>query len=100
MSASTPGPWKWRADYKGLDGPGGSVIIQHYDYEGMHVPIWDGEWAVANARLIEASPDLLLNGKHLAVKLAEVYRASGVNPAKCQAICDWMATVDKVEGKA
>jgi hypothetical protein len=51
------------------------------------------------ARLIAASPDLLLHGKHLAVKLAEVYRASGINPADCQAIRDWMAIVAKIEGK-
>jgi hypothetical protein len=53
----------------------------------------------ANARLISAAPDMLAAGKHLAVKLAEVYRAAGQSPKDCQAICDWMAAVAKAEGR-
>jgi hypothetical protein len=56
------------------------------------------EWA--NARLIAAAPKMLAAGKHLAVKLAEVYRAAGQNPAKCQAISDWMAAVAEAEGRS
>lgn len=42
-----------------------------------------------------AKVDVLeLTGKHLAVKLAEMYRAAGVNPAKCQAIQDWMKLME------
>lgn len=33
-------------------------------------------------------------GKHLAVKLAEVYRAAGTNPAGCQAIRDWITALN------
>lgn len=36
-------------------------------------------------------------GKHLAVKLAEVYRAAGQRPSDCQAIRDWIAAL-KSEG--
>lgn len=32
-------------------------------------------------------------GKHLAVKLADVYRAAGQNPADCQAIREWMTAI-------
>lgn len=35
-------------------------------------------------------------GKHLAVKLAETYRAAGIRPADCQALRDWMAAIAKV----
>jgi hypothetical protein len=44
--------------------------------------------------------ELLLAGKHLAVKLAETYRAAGINPKDCQAIRDWFAAVNKAEGKS
>ncbi|HEV7258971.1 MAG TPA: hypothetical protein VGN82_14415 [Bosea sp. (in: a-proteobacteria)] len=43
---------------------------------------------------------LALAGKHLAVKLAEVYRAAGANPAECQAIRDWVAALAKAEGQS
>lgn len=36
---------------------------------------------------------LTVAGKHLAVKLAEVYRAAGQKPGDCQAIRDWMEAV-------
>jgi len=34
---------------------------------------------------------LEIAGKHLAVKLAEVYRAANANPADCQALRDWLS---------
>ncbi len=43
---------------------------------------------------------LIQSGKHLAVKLAEVYRAAGQKPADCQAIRDWMAALAKAEGRS
>ncbi len=47
---------------------------------------------------LEAERDALVTaGKHLAVKLAEVYRAAGQKPADCQAIRDWMAAIAKAE---
>ena len=48
---------------------------------------------------LEASQsEIVTAGKHLAVKLAEVYRAAGQKPADCQAIRDWMTAVSKVGG--
>lgn len=48
---------------------------------------------------LEASQsDLIAAGKHLAVKLSQVYRAAGQKPADCQAIRDWLASVSKVGG--
>lgn len=44
-------------------------------------------------RLAYANAALTSAGKHLAVKLAEVYRAAGRSPAECQAIRDWMSAV-------
>lgn len=44
-------------------------------------------------RLSYANAALTSAGKHLAVKLADVYRAAGRNPAECQAIRDWMVAV-------
>jgi hypothetical protein len=54
----------------------------------------------ANARLIAAAPDMLQKGKHLAVKLAEVYRAAGQSPKDCQAIREWMEAVANAEGRS
>ena len=59
MSKHTPGPWVWRKNYRGLDGPGGAVILDYASYEGMWVPDYAGDWAEANARLIAAAPELL-----------------------------------------
>lgn len=53
----------------------------------------------ANARLISAAPNLLMAGKHLAVKLADVYRAAKMSPAECQAIREWLDAVKKAEGR-
>lgn len=53
-----------------------------------------------NQHLIAAAPELLQAGKHLAIKLAEVYRAAGAAPADCQALRDWMAAVAKAQGRA
>jgi hypothetical protein len=112
MSTHTPGPWHTgcitdktstcNCSYIFSDINMGSIATVNYSknetIEEGDNPLIDE--AIANSRLIAASPDLLLHGKHLAVKLAEVYRASGVKPAECQAIQDWMTTVAKVEGKA
>jgi len=38
---------------------------------------------------------VVLAGKHLALKLADVYRAARQQPADCQAIRDWMAALAK-----
>ena len=49
---------------------------------------------------LEASQsDLIAAGKHLAVKLSQVYHAAGQKPANCQAIRDWMAALAKAEGR-
>lgn len=41
---------------------------------------------------LEAERDALrLAGKHLAIKLAELYRMGNVSPTECQAMRDWMA---------
>lgn len=53
----------------------------------------------ADARLIAAAPDMLQAGKHLAVKLAEVYRAAGQSPGSCQALRDWMDAASRAEGR-
>lgn len=52
----------------------------------------------ATGRLREAATTrdcLIAAGKHLAVKLADVYRAARVDPKDCQAIRDWMAALKK-----
>lgn len=36
-------------------------------------------------------------GKHLAVKLAETYRAAGMNPGECQASRDFFVALDGKE---
>ena len=51
-------------------------------------------------RLAYEKSALAIAGKHLAVKLAEVYRAAGQKPADCQAIRDWMAALAKAEGRS
>lgn len=99
----TPGPWTLTRspglhdgaqDYA-ISAKGASVLSEAYGRGAL------GEWlpAEANARLIAAAPDLVTAGKHLAVKLAEVYRAAGRSPAECQAIRDWMAALALSEGR-
>ncbi len=104
MAAShTPGPWR-------LD-PQHAYDVESYDGHFQIATIRDEDCdllldrqyaprpseAEANARLIAAAPDLLAGGKHLAVKLAEVYRACGINPTECQAIRDWLLATAKAE---
>lgn len=63
----------------------------------------DGNRAIMKRQLadLRANQDVLVAaGKHLAVKLAEVYRAAGQKPANCQAIRDWMAALVKAEGRS
>lgn len=52
-----------------------------------------------SSRLIAAAPDVINAGKHLFVKLAEVYQATGQKISDCQAIRDWLAAVAKAEGR-
>lgn len=47
----------------------------------------------------ENTDRLIVAGKHLAVKLADCYRAASINPGECQAIADWMLAVGKAEGR-
>lgn len=46
------------------------------------------------------SPDLLAAGKHLAVKLAEIYKAHGLKVSDCQAMREWMRAAAKADGKS
>ncbi len=68
------------------------------NYEiGENAPSY--ERCVANARLVAATLELLAAGKHMAVKLAEVYRAAGLSPIGCKALEQWMLAVAKAEGR-
>ena len=98
----TPGPWQvmdfGRNDVR-IAAPSdpvepGCYVAQMFDWAHNF-----RDEQNANANLISAAPEMLAAGKHLAVKLAEVYRDAGQNPAKCQAISDWMAAIAKAEGK-
>lgn len=57
----TEGPWEWNnSDFCGLSGKGGSDVLLHLDYEGMHLAYkTDPKEREANAKLIAAAPDLL-----------------------------------------
>lgn len=95
MSTRTPGPWH-------VNGDTFDVVHQPTSFIGdrrIVARCATGDGAMANAVFIAATPDLLQAGKHLAVKLAEVYRAAGQKPGDCQAIREWMAAVAKAEGK-
>lgn len=62
----------------------------------------DGNRAIMKRRLDELRENrivLITAGEHLAVKLADVYRAAGQKPADCQAIRDWMTAIAKSEGR-
>lgn len=52
----TPGPWKWRSGYNGMDGVG-EEIFTHDRNDGMWLAY--GSNQEANARLIAAAPELL-----------------------------------------
>jgi hypothetical protein len=100
------------SDYAPLAvGPSNSV------WPASHIEFRDGRWVelvddpvciatfardeigTESARLLAAAPDLIQAGKHLAIKLAEVYRAAGQSPADCQAMRDWMKAIAKAEGR-
>lgn len=54
------------------------------------------------ARVVESDAPtqaLLIAGKHVAVKLAEVYRAAGQAPGSCQALRDFSAAVQAIESR-
>lgn len=112
-SKHTPGPWhpghlgsdsSCQCRYVLDEGHAGGICTVHVD-NGKRIS--DGgndapsrEQAIANMHLIAAAPDLLLTGKHLFVKLAEVYRATGQKMTDCQAIRDWLEAVAKAEGRS
>lgn len=87
MSKHTPGPWEWNKNYRGLDGPGGAVILEYAPYEGMWVPDYAGDWSEANARLIAAAPELLEALQDLCDTLGE-----------CGATAKARAAIAKAEG--
>lgn len=97
----TPGPWATdpEVDHEAVLAADGGMVADCaiFGPDVYHRP--QGASA-ANARLIAAAPDMLTAGKHLAVKLAEAYRAVGADPAGCQAIRDWMAAVAKAKPPA
>ena len=86
----TPGPWKVKVISLGTD------YLIRFETATL-ARVFNSP---ADARLIAAAPDLLSAGKHLFVKLADVYRAAGQNPETCQAIREFMAAVAKVEGRS
>ena len=102
----TPGPWHEAQDEHD---PDMLMVTTKERTEQNYAPIanidvnfslaFDKEQR-ANARLIAAAPDLLTTGKHLALKLAAVYREVGVKPSECQAIRDFMLSVAKAEGRS
>jgi hypothetical protein len=106
-TSHTPGPWVAVLN-GGDDEDTRDLLVGKYGRSGFTV-IADcrSRWVAddvggdeeANAYLIAAAPDMLLAGKHLAVKLAECYRAAGVDPKECQAIRDWMTIAAKAEGR-
>jgi hypothetical protein len=98
----TAGPWRTRGGSEEIWIMGQSGRLASVPYRVRHdgtVEYPHADEADANARLIAAAPDLLQAGKHLAVKLAEAYRIAKCDPAKCQAITEFMAAVAKVEGR-
>jgi hypothetical protein len=102
MSEYTPGRWIIRTAANGdcgISAEGTGVFIEAFA-EIRHSGENAREESLANALLVAAAPELLAKGKHLAVKLAEVYRAAGQSPKECQAIREWMEAVMKAEGRA
>ncbi len=102
MTKHTPGPWKFKTAANGDNGISAydTGIFAEAFADIRHAGENNRDEALANARVIAAAPDLLLKGKHLAVKLAEVYRAAGQSPKDCQAIREWMEAVAKAEGQS
>lgn len=93
MSKHTAGPW-WTDE-------NGHIVCYP---KGMQVGVLskqlpEGELE-ANHNLIVAAPELLLAGKHLFVKLAEIYQATGQKMSDCQALRDWLAAIAKAEGRS
>lgn len=41
--------------------------------------------------------ELLVSGKHLAVKLVEVYKVTGNSPVDCQAVREWIVAAKRAE---
>lgn len=85
----TPAPWTAMGD-RVVDERGLSIA---------HALGVTSEHDAANACLMAAAPEMLVAGKHLAVKLAEMYRAAGLDASECQAIRDWMTAVKKAEAR-
>lgn len=104
MAQHIPGPYAFDLDEGAIESADGVQIatIPSVDEFPCRNTEEDDQFEaelVATGRLLAAAPELLIAGKHLAVKLAEAYRAAGANPAGCQAVCDWMAVVSKLEGR-
>ena len=106
----TPGPWRFLENIVITDcnnlktnrthgyGCGNNFIASLNDAE-YHEYSSAAEQSM-NGHLIAAAPDLLLAGKHLAVKLSELYHLLDKKPSNCQAIRDFMAVVAKAEGRS
>ena len=96
--AHTPGPFRYGTSHSGIQhlvyAPTGDIIATCFKPSNDSIPE-----TISNGQLFAAAPDLLLAGKHLALKLAEVYRAAGIDPRGCQALLSWMAAVAKSEGR-
>ncbi|MGU3661077.1 hypothetical protein [Methylobacterium fujisawaense] len=98
----TPGPWQIEGRFQPPGSANWGFIITagtNDRQDGPAARVGDLMVSEADALLIAAAPDLLQAGKHLAVKLAEAYRIAKCDPAKCQAIADFMAAVANVEGR-
>ena len=54
-------------------------------------------WQCEASVMTQREKLLIQAGKHLAIKLAEVYRAANLKPAGCQAIINWTAIVTEIE---
>lgn len=97
MTHPTPSPWRVCPvdETRVINASRDEVATVSGDYSDPD----DALRMAADARLIAAAPDMLQAGKHLAVKLAEVYRAAGQSPGSCQALRDWMDAASRAEGR-
>lgn len=68
MSKHTPGPWTWNEDFEGLRGASNADVLNYADYEGMWLSDYKG-CRQANARLIAAAPDLLIELRQAVIQM-------------------------------
>ena len=90
----TPGPWKWRPFYEGLDGANEQPVLNYAPFEGLWLSEMNEE---ANARLIAAAPDMLDALMHLA---AEVRSLGLLDVKKRFSLTVYHAAAEKVIRKA